>query len=246
MPTKLNNFTFIETENTDFEEITEHDLGIDTFAPVADIRTSCEELKRIKRYSDENLKIIFSKISTLSNDEEKRNIIVNLIGALDYYIHEIVIWGLIQITLNKFPEGKKYDKVKISISYLKNVLEQEDSDIFNNPELKRVIIEDIRKETYQKWNKIREGLKIILPDYIENKIANLTGNPAIFQSTDLEKISDKRHLIVHHFDREYHNDSERNLFTFDCLECYELIKLIINSIHQIIKDYEESQPEKTN
>lgn len=91
---------------------------ISGFNPVKNNRPSSEELERIKKYSDENLEIIFSKFSIDNlkekklDDNEKRDIIVNLIGALDYYIHEIIIWGLVQITLNKFPVGKNYEKQK--------------------------------------------------------------------------------------------------------------------------------------
>lgn len=96
---------------------------ISGFNPVKNNRPSSEELERIKKYSDENLEIIFSKFSIDNlkekklDDNEKRDIIVNLIGALDYYIHEIIIWGLVQITLNKFPVGKNYEKQKIELEY---------------------------------------------------------------------------------------------------------------------------------
>ncbi|HEY4533575.1 MAG TPA: hypothetical protein VIG61_05405 [Fusobacterium sp.] len=83
---------------------------------------------------------------TLDN-EEKRSIVVNLIGALDYYIHEIIIWGLVQITLNKFPKGKKYNKIYIPIEYLKMIIE--DKIEFDDTKIKRKIIEDIRINSYQ-------------------------------------------------------------------------------------------------
>lgn len=227
------------------EELDEFNLGIDDFSPVEDNRSSSDELRRIKEYSDENLDLIFSKIET-TNDEEKRSIAVNLIAALDYYIHEIIIWGLVQITTNKFPEGKNYEKVKISISHLKKSIENSD-DIFNDTELKKTIIEEFRRNSYQKWEEIRTGLKIVLPEEIQGKFSDLTsGNngPAKFQTVDLEKISNKRHVIVHHFDREYNNNSLRNSFDIDCKESFTLIKLIIDSVHEIIREYDETKPEQ--
>lgn len=226
------------------EEIDEFDLGIDDFAPIVDNRSSSEELKRIKKYSDENLDLILPKINT-NDDDEKRNVAVNLIAALDYYIHEIIIWGIVQITTNKFPEGKNYNKVEVSIKHLKKSIENPE-DIFNNPDLKITIIEKFRRNSYQKWDEIRDGLKFILPTNIESKIPHLTTNsngPAVFQPNDLQKLSNKRHVIVHHFDREYTNDSLRNSFDLDCKKSFDLIKLIIDSIHEIIKEYDETQPE---
>lgn len=120
-------------------------------------------------------------------------------------------------------------------------------DIFNNPDLKIGIIEKIRGNSYQKWRKIREGLKLILPPDIEVKIASLTSGKngiAVFQSAELDDISNKRHVIVHHFDREYTNDSLRNRFDLDCKKNFDLIKLIIDSVHEIIKEYDEKKPEQ--
>lgn len=227
------------------EEIDEISLGIDSFAPIVDNRSSSEDLERIKKYSDENLDLILPKINT-NNDDEKRNVAVNLIAALDYYIHEIIIWGIIQITTNKFPEGKEYNDVEVSIKHLKKSIENPE-DIFNNPDLKIGIIEKIRGNSYQKWRKIREGLKLILPPDIEVKIASLTSGKngiAVFQSAELDDISNKRHVIVHHFDREYTNDSLRNRFDLDCKKNFDLIKLIIDSVHEIIKEYDEKKPEQ--
>lgn len=227
------------------EDIDESALGIDSFTPVIDNRSSSEELKRIKKYSDENLDLIFPKITT-NDDEKKRNIAVNLIAALDYYIHEIIIWGIVQITTNEFPEGKNYNKVEVSITHLKRSIENHE-EIFNNPDLKIAVIEKFRRNSYQKWQEIREGLKFVLPPNIEVKIANLTSGKngvAVFQSDELEEISSKRHVIVHHFDREYTNDSLRNSFDLDCEKSFNLIKLIIDSVHEIMEEYDETKPEQ--
>lgn len=225
------------------------------FKPVKNNRTSREELERIKKYSDENLEIIFSKLEIDNNEEkilddnEKRNVIVNLIGALDYYIHEIIIWGLVQITLNKFPVGKNYNKYKVELEYKYIKMAFEDKDIFNDVELKKTIIENIRRNTYQKWESIKSGLEIILPKKILEKISDLTSGKngvALFQTNKLDELANKRHLIVHYFDREYSNKSSRNSIDIDCKESFYLIKTIIDSIHQIIVEYDETQPENEN
>lgn len=211
---------------------------VKSFSPVKNNRTSSEELKRIKKYSDDNLNLISLKLKTL-DEEEKRNIIVNLIAALDYYIHEIIIWGIIQITLNKFPETPKYGKLEISIKYLKEFKEK---DIFDDPELKIAIIEKLRKNTYQKWEDIKEGLDFVIPKDFHKKIGELASKGK-FQVAELRKINDKRNFIVHHFDREYREKSLRNKFDFDCEKSFELIRFIIDSIHKIVEDYDNTQPE---
>lgn len=214
---------------------------LDSFLIMENNRPSAEELERIKKYSDENLETISSKIGLEENldDEEKRNIIVNLIGALDYYIHEIIIWGLVQITLNKFPKGKNYEKQKVELEYRYIKMAFEDKDIFNEVELKKTIIENIRRNTYQKWQSIKVGLELILPKKVLEKISDLTSGKngvAIFQTNNLDELANKRHLIVHHFDREYSNNSSRNTLDIDCNESFILIKTVIDSIHKIIVD----------
>lgn len=221
---------------------------LESFLPIENNRPSAEELERIKKYSDENLETISSKLGLKDNlgDEEKRNIIVNLIGALDYYIHEIIIWGLVQITLNKFPIGKNYEKQKVELEYRYIKMAFEDKDIFNEVELKKTIIENIRRNTYQKWQSIRAGLELILPKKILEKISDLTSGKngiAVFQTDKLDDLANKRHLIVHHFDREYNNNSSRNTIDIDCNESFILIKTVIESIHKIIVEYDETQPE---
>lgn len=221
---------------------------LDSFLIIENNRPSAEELERIKKYSDENLETISSKIGLEENldDEEKRNIIVNLIGALDYYIHEIIIWGLVQITLNKFPKGKNYEKQKVELEYRYIKMAFEDKDIFNEVELKKTIIENIRRNTYQKWQSIKVGLELILPKKVLEKISDLTSGKngvAIFQTNKLDELANKRHLIVHHFDREYSNNSSRNTLNIDCKESFILIKTVIDSIHKIIVEYDETQPE---
>ena len=224
---------------------------LDSFLIIENNRPSAEELERIKKYSDENLETISSKIGLKENldDEEKRNIIVNLIGALDYYIHEIIIWGLVQITLNKFPKGKNYEKQKVELEYRYIKMAFEDKDIFNEMELKKTIIENIRRNTYQKWQSIKVGLELILPKKVLEKISDLTSGKngvAVFQTNKLDELANKRHLIVHHFDREYSNNSSRNTLDIDCNESFILIKTVIDSIHKIIVEYDETQPENGN
>jgi hypothetical protein len=219
----------------------EVDFIAENFSPVENNRSSSEELKRIKKYSDANLNLIYLKLAT-SDEEEKRNIIVNLISALDYYVHEIIIWGIVQITLNQFPETKQYKRLEISIKYLKEFKEK---DIFDDPKLKIAIIEKLRKNTYQKWENIKEGLSLVLPEAFHKKIGKLASEGK-FQVADLKEINDKRNLIVHHFDREYKNESVRNDFDLDCQKSFDLIKLIIDSIHKIVEDYDDTQPENSN
>ena len=223
----------------------EKSLGINDLVPVDNNRSSSEELKIIKKYSDENLDIISKNLNTI-NEEEKRGLIVNLIAALDYYVHGIIIWEITQITLNQFPEGKKYSDIKIKIKFLK---EFKKSNFFDEPEIKKEIIKEIRYNTYQKWEDIRYGLSLILPKEVNSKIGELTSgkpSPAIFQTEKLEEINEKRNLIVHHFDREYENEYVRNDFDLDCQKSFGLIKLIIDSIHKIVEDYDNTQPENSN
>lgn len=221
----------------------ERDLGIENLSRVEVERPSQNDLKIIKRKSDENISII--KLNQNSTDEEvKRNIVVNLIGALDYYVREIVLWGILVTTQDKFPKGKDYDKFMISIKFIKEVLEKNQiEEIIDKNELRKEIIELLKKppHTYQKWQSIKDGLSIAFPKEIVDKISSLTTNPAKFQVNDIKKLNELRNNIVHHFDRDYQNESERKRFIRDVKNDIILIELVINSIHKIIFDYEENE-----
>jgi len=210
-------------------------------------RPSCEKLKKIKETSNENMKLIFKKVNSINenDDEEKRNIIVNLVSALDYYIHEIVIWGIEEITRNKFPKGKRYDKFLISVKHVKNFFEKKSLD---KEELKKEIIDLLKRETYQKWKSIKEGLEYILPDNECKLIGKLTeGNSEEFKfpTSDLDLLNEKRNCIVHSYDRNYHDASKRNdIKNFNCEKYYNYIILVIDSIHDVISNYDKTKPEE--
>lgn len=233
-------------KNNNILEDIEKELGIDTLSPVKNIRSSAEELSRIKKFSDENLDLIASKLTT-TDEEEKRDIVVNLISALDYYVHEIIIWGIVQITLNKFPKGDKYNSIEISIKHLKEIIENTEEDIFYNSELRETIIEKTKSFTYHEWQRIKEDLRLILPKTIHSRLGELVSgqnSPAVFQVNELENLKNKRNSIVHHFDRDYKNTSQRNTFDIDCQKSFDLIKNIIDSIHNIILNYDNTHPEE--
>lgn len=216
-------------------------LDIDTTRD-SSLRPSSVSLGEIKIRSNENLDLIKCRLST-SNIDEKRDLIVNMISALDYYIHDIIIWGITEITINQFPKGKDYDKFELSIKYIqqacadKNIIEDE---------LKFDIIKKLNYETYQKWESIRKGLKIVLPDEVNLKIGSLTSgqpSPVIFETILLEQMNKVRNSIVHTFDRNLHDESKRNEFTLNCNECLLYIELIINSIYEVIVEYDDTEPE---
>lgn len=174
-------------------------------------------------------------------EEQKRNFIVNLVAVIDHYMHELIIWGIVQITQNKFPLGKKYNEFSINICFLKDHFEKGEID---ENYLKVEIITRLSKETYQKWNKIKEALWYILPNHICEKIASLTSSTgAIFQVENYNKIVEKRNVIVHCFDRNIKKNSIRNTCNSNCGESFNLIKKVIESIHGIVEEYDESQPE---
>jgi len=208
-------------------------------------RPSREVLKKIKEISDENLKIINSKIKT-DCENQKRDLIVNMISALDYYIHAIVIWGIIEITENQFPKGKKYDKFEISIRFIKQVYDKYFEDVEKGKQkldidgLKSIIVKKLSLETYQKWESIKEGLKIILPDEINKQITSLLNEK---NKGVLEQMNNVRNSTVHNFDRNLYNEGQRNNFILDCQECLENTRLMIDSIHGVLIEYEGTEPE---
>lgn len=98
--------------------------------------------------------------------------------------------------------------------------------------------------TFQKWDSIKTGLSIILPKNEVNKVSKLTTNPPKFQVSKLKELNDLRNNVVHHFDRDYKRQSERNDFIRDIKKDIELIEIVIDSIHEIVSKYEENEANK--
>ncbi len=217
-------------------------------------RTTKQDLIDIKLRSDENLEIIesFSKES----DEDKRNIIVSIIGALDYYIHEIVLWGIKAITLDGFKKGTNYDGFRVPINLFKKAIENTSSEnideIISDEELREEIIKVVQGKghTYQTWHSIKKGLMLVLPKEDFKEISKLTdgvqGVSAIFQENEIKSLNSSRNKIVHHFDRNYSNASQRNEMMRDINADIGLIKKVIDSVHNVITEYEETTYQSMN
>ena len=89
----------------------ERDLGIENLSREEAPRVTKIDLEDIKRKSDENMDII-KKNQDTTDEEVKRNIVVNLIGALDYYVRELILWGILAITHDKLKKVKSTKSFK--------------------------------------------------------------------------------------------------------------------------------------
>lgn len=85
-------------------------------------------LQEIKRHFDDNLAIVLSQ-GTLAKhvtDDDRcmlyRAQIVFLEGALDFYLHEISKYGVVQIYKGDWPETDAYNNLKFTMECLKTAL----------------------------------------------------------------------------------------------------------------------------
>lgn len=232
----------------DLEE--ELGIGIENLSRVEAPRTTKTDLGDIKRKSNENLNII-KKNQDTTDEEVKRNSIVNLIGALDYYVRELILWGILAITHDKFEKGKKYEEFQISINFIKKFTEGEslESDSYKNEIMEQILkVLKSSKYTFQKWDRILEGLSLIFSEENYTKLNSLAsgkeGVPAIFQKSSLDDLNKIRNNIVHHFDRSYGKNSIRNSCNRVIKEDIELIETLIDSIHKIAVDVEKVEANK--
>lgn len=136
-----------------------------------------------------------------------------------------------------------YDKFLISINFL-SIVRSGISDVEIKEKLREEVIKGLKKETFQKWQSIRDGLKIVLPIDFNKQVAGLARSSdkphGVFDGDKLKELNDIRDNLVHSFGRNYSENSIRNDICIDGEESIQLIKVIIDSIHNIFLSYESS------
>lgn len=140
-------------------------------------------------------------------------------SALDYYVHEIVKYGIEKMFSNhpNWPETSDFKKIKVSLLFTKKVFNQPENlkDIFN--EL------DYSLPTYMKYDAIIRSL-VMIGIYEEHNIPHKINN----YRKEINEISNRRNSIVHASDR---TDSGKQKYLDE-----NMVKKFISTICNFQKD----------
>lgn len=168
----------------------------------------------------------------IATDDMFRLEIVMLISAVDYYIHEIVKEGIIQIFNNEREETKGYNSFVISLQCVKKALK--------NPESVDWLKEEIsfrnKIVSFQKFDKIKNAIAIIT-----NNSKNIFRNIAKKMNKDneglekeLNKIIDRRNNIAHQCDIQSGAKKRTSINYGEVKKNVLLLDKFVNYLHEEI------------
>ncbi|MGL5086867.1 MAG: HEPN domain-containing protein [Clostridium sp.] len=200
------------------------------------------DLNKIKGNFDLNIARISDKFSIVNQLQENnlnqaaedilRSQIVLLMSALDFYMHEIVKYGMLKMFRGEKAKTPSYKNFVVTLTCLEDALK--------NPEsidwLEEFIIIKNRKETFMGEDKVKQALSLISTKKIYTAVINnLTITPESFK-TNFSDLYKRRNQIAHQSDR---NESTGNIedIQVDYVGNYiSIITEFINKIHTEIQN----------
>ena len=200
------------------------------------------DLAEIKRHFDKNLESIrnqFIIAETLKTEGKIgecetiwRSQIVFLESALDYYIHEISKYGMLNIFSGHWVKTEKYNNFQVPMKYVDQGL--------NNPESSEWLLtylnERFGTEVYLSYEAMKKQLNLLGLSF-DSVMAQAFPKPSIPEEsyrdgkTIVRELFERRNQIAHQSDRK-HADASPNPINREYVECCVAEVLsIVNSIH---------------
>lgn len=184
---------------------------------------------------------VISDGSKISISDEKlldsyRAVIVLSISALDAYVKTFVIAEIKRSLNEKMLSGdlKKYIKEELfnKDSLHQYVLE----DNFYEKVLEK-FDEDFEKKSFQGQKTIEKYMKLAGLNQVFKQISNSADKSVDKMLASIENFTQRRHLIVHCGDHDLTQTSltENKITEKDASDCIDLVTLIANETHKIIK-----------
>lgn len=172
-----------------------------------------------------------SQIDIIDLSEILRAQYVLIVSALDYYIHEIVRDGMLEVIDGSRSNTRQFDEFQIPLSSVHQIINTSSS--FQ----KRQIIDSaIRKVsiryTYQSPVKIELALKLINVTGIWGKVARQLSMRAISIRTQLGLIISRRNKIAHEADINNLTGEKTPITKQDVDHTVTFISKIVNSIER--------------
>lgn len=204
--------------------------------------------KLIEILSDfnENIERINSKFEVVNELQKKgleeaandilRSQIVLLMSSIDFYIHEIVKYGVIKIFNKEKARTKDYESVIVSIECVEKAV--------INPEavdwLEESIIVQNKFKSFISLSKMRRALRIIsnkkiMDESIRKTSTEIGMSEKVFKEK-LDKLYERRNCIVHQTDRNPLDCRINDIRKEEVQEGITLISKLILNIHYEIKN----------
>ena len=158
--------------------------------------------------------------------------IVFAVSAFDFYIHEIVKAGLIEIYLNNRTITNQSKQFPISMESVINALNSSPTDVYW---LEKEIKEKLGWRSFQRSDKVNEALKYIIDNQIWNRISTEIDQQPEHIKKELDLIIDRRNKIVHEADIDPSSPGAR--WPIDesmTLDAIDFLEHLVDAIDKII------------
>lgn len=183
----------------------------------------------------------FKLITELENKnltEIKNNIlrsqIVFLMSGLDYYMHELIKYGIVSIFKGDRKKTRNYNNFSIALSSVEKAIKNKECLDW----LEEGISYSNKINTFMAWNKIKQALLLISDN--KNFLSNVAKSMNTTEKNlknNINNIYERRNQITHQSDRDPVTGKKSAIDRKYVEDSIKIIKLTVNTIHsEIIKD----------
>jgi hypothetical protein len=209
------------------------------------VRFELDEIKQHYKDSEKSIQSMFSVVDYLienENEDQAKDImraqIVFLVGALDFFMHEITKFGLRKIFNDEWEQTKKYSHINVPMSILNEALiSGEDSDWFLE-----FVNQQYSTVTIVSYESVKDQLNLL------GLNIQALADDVFYDLNSRERTSDKlknrlnglfnrRNLIAHQLDRKHANAEK-----LDIDRC--LVEEFINDVNNIVEAISKQVLEK--
>ncbi|OON99176.1 MAG: hypothetical protein ATN35_01910 [Epulopiscium sp. Nele67-Bin004] len=192
--------------------------------------------KIINQFRDniEDIKSKFKLVEKLSESEEieqskdiLRSQVVFLLSALDFYMHEIVKWGIVKIFQKERPNTSSYKNFIVSLEVVEKAI--------NNPEnidwLQEEIIHRNSFKSFLKLEEIKKNISMISNNKVVDNAIKKIGKPSDIKG-ELTHLYVRRNQIAHQSDRDNATTTKNDINLETTRTQVELVSQFIENIHE--------------
>jgi hypothetical protein len=165
--------------------------------------------------------------SVLDLSDLLRAALVLSVSALDFYVHEIVRLGMLEIHQGLRPEPPAFSRFQISLGSARSLTHQS---------LEDEIRQRHSYKSFQQPNNIADAIRLISDKKLWEEVAKVIGKPAQDVKEQLILIVDRRNKIAHEADIDpTYNLGDRWPINENLVhEAVDFIEKVVESIHTLL------------
>ena len=165
-----------------------------------------------------------------------RSQIVFCVSALDFYMHEIVKYGLSQTFNGTWKKTSEYRKLPVRLEYVERALKAPESQWFNE-----FVIELNAIKAFGSYRNICDQLKLIGLDMkeIEEHAFSEEEDPSRFFEETITTIWKRRNQIAHQADRKNENAQIQDIGCAHVETCIRNIGKFVQSVNRAVVEKDE-------